>query len=221
MHATADGHIVVLHDADLDRTTNGNGPVRNLTLAQVQSLDAGFHHTAPDGSHPHRDKGIRVPTLAEVLDAHPSVPLNIEIKPDDPGIEQAVLAVLDRFGARTRTLLAAEHSSLGTRIRAAAPDVLTSFSAEEVADFVGRVRENRWDDYEAPAIALQVPVSYNGIDIVTEASLKAAHERNLEVHVWTINEPVQMHSLLALGIDGLMTDLPAVAMEVLRRRRLR
>lgn len=195
--------------------------MKNLTLAQVQSLDAGHHHRAPDGSHPHRGKGIRIPTLHEVLAAHPGVPLNIEVKQDEPAIEQAVLEVIDRHGARTRTLLAAEHAKIGHRIRAAAPDVLTSFSAEEVVEFVGRLREDRWEGYVPPGIALQVPPAWEGVEIVTEPFLKAAHDLKLEVHVWTINEPVEMHRLLALGVDGLMTDLPAAAMEVLRRRRLR
>lgn len=211
----------MLHDADVDRTTNGSGPVREMTLAQLQALDAGWHHRAPDGSHPHRGKGIVVPTLDALLAAHPGVPLNIEIKQDEPAIEDAVLAVLDRHGARPQTLLAAEHARIGTRMRAAAPDMLTSFSAEEVADFVGRLRESRWDGYVPPAIALQVPAAWNGIEIVTEPFLEAAHRLELEVHVWTVNEPVEMHRLLALGVDGIMTDLPAVAMEVLRRRRLR
>ncbi|MCW5889846.1 MAG: glycerophosphodiester phosphodiesterase [bacterium] len=221
MHATSDGHVVVLHDPDVDRTTDGSGPVRTMTLAQLQALDAGWQHRAPDGSHPHRGKGIVVPTLDALLAAHPGVPLNIEIKQDEPAIEAAVLAVLDRHGARRQTLLAAEHSRIGTRIRAAAPDMLTSFSAEEVADFVGRLRENRWEGYVPPAVALQVPPAWDGMEIVTTPFLEAAHRFELEVHVWTVNQPVEMHRLLELGVDGLITDLPAVAMEVMRRRRLR
>jgi glycerophosphoryl diester phosphodiesterase len=221
VHGTADGHVVVLHDAVLDRTTDGTGPVRLRTLAEVQALDAGVHFVGPDGGHPWRGRGVRVPRLDELLAAHPDVPLNIEVKQEDPPIEEAVLAALDRHGARGRTLLAAEHASIMTRIRAAAPDVLTSCSAAEAAEFVFRLRDGTLDAWTSPAVALQVPPRYQDVDIVTADSVAAAHRLGLEVHVWTINAAAEMESLLDLGVDALMTDLPAVAMDVLRRRGLR
>lgn len=221
MHATADGHVVVLHDAALDRTTDGAGPVRTRTLAEVRALDAGARFTSPDGGHPWRDRGIRVPTLEELLAAHPDVPLNIEIKQDDPAIELQVLEVLDRHGARDRTLLAAEQATIMARIRAAAPDVLTSCSAAEAAEFVFRLRDGELAGWDVPAVALQVPPRYQDIEIVTAESVAAAHRLGLEVHVWTINDPDEMERLLALGVDAIMTDLPALALDVLRRRGLR
>lgn len=221
MHGTADGHVVVLHDPVLDRTTDGAGPVRLRSLAEVQALDAGFGFTAADGSHAWRGRGLRIPTLDELLVAQPGVPLNIEVKQQEPPIEDAVLAVLDRHGAREGALLAAEHASIMTRIRAAAPDVLTSCSATEAAEFVFRLRDGTLAEWSSPAVALQVPARYQDIDVVTAESVAAAHRLGLEVHVWTINDPAEMESLLDLGVDALMTDLPAVAMDVLRRRGLR
>lgn len=221
VHATADGHVVVLHDAALDRTTDGAGPVRARTLAEVRALDAGAQFMAPDGRHPWRGRDVRVPTLAELLVAHPDVPLNIEIKQDDPAIEDAVLRVLDQHGARERTLLAAEHASIMSRIRAAAPDVLTSCSAAEAAEFVFRLHDGQLAGWWSPAVALQVPPRYQDIEIVTAESVAAAHELGLEVHVWTINTAEEIDRLLALGVDGIMTDLPGLAIDVLRRRGLR
>jgi glycerophosphoryl diester phosphodiesterase len=221
VHATADGHVVVLHDPTLERTTDGAGPVRERALADVQRLDAGYAFTAADGTHPHRGRGIRVPTLDAVLAAHPRVPLNIEIKQDDPPIEHAVLRVLDRHGARERTILAAEHQPIMDRIRSAAPEVATSFTAEEVADFVFRLRDGRLADWTPPGVALQVPPSFGDVAIVTAESVTAAHARGVEVHVWTINDPAEIDALLDLGADGIMTDLPDVAAAVFRRRGLR
>lgn len=218
VHATADGHVVVLHDPVVDRTTDGTGEVRRLPLAALRRLDAGHRFRAADGTFPFRGRGITVPTLDELLAAHPGVPLNIEIKQDDPPIEAAVLAVLDRHGARESTLLAAEHAHIMHRIRAAAPDVVTSFSAQEVGEFVFRLRDGRLADYRPAGVALQVPPSFEGTAIVTAESVAAAHRLGLEVHVWTINDPGEMEALLDLGVDALMTDLPAVAAAVLRRR---
>ena len=197
----------MIHDDTVDRTTDGTGPVRSLTLAQLQRLDAGH--------------GFRVPTLAALLEAVPDAPLNVEIKQDDPPIEAAVLATLDRFGARERTLLAAEHAHIMHRIRAAAPDVPTSFSAPEVADFVFRVRDANFSKYDPPGIALQVPPTYGDTPIITPDFVTAAHRFGLEVHAWTINDAKEVETLLELGVDGIMTDFPDVALEVFRRRNLR
>jgi len=218
VHATADGHVVVLHDATLDRTTNGTGTVRSITLADLRRLDAGFRFSGPGGGHPYRGQGIRVPTLTELLAAHPDVALNIEVKQDDPPIVAAVLADLDRHAARARTLLAAEHHHIMERIRAEAPDMLTSASTADVADFVLRLRDGRLGDYRPVAVALQVPPEYGGTAIVMAESIAAAHRFGLEVHVWTINEEVQMEHLLDLGVDALMTDFPARGAAVFGRR---
>jgi glycerophosphoryl diester phosphodiesterase len=212
---------VILHDPLLERTTEGAGAVRERTLAEVQALDAGYHFTAPDGGHPWRGRGVRVPTLDELLAAHPGAPLNIEVKQDEPAIEAAVLAALDRHRARDRTLLAAEHAPIMSRIRAAAPDMLTSCSAAEVADFVFRLRDGQLEGWAAPGFALQVPPSYEGISIVTAESVAAAHRHGLEVHVWTIDDPAEMDALLDLGVDGIMTNRPALGVDVFRRRGLR
>jgi glycerophosphoryl diester phosphodiesterase len=221
VHASADGAVVVIHDETLERTTDGAGPVRSLPLAALERLDAGHRFRAPDGTHPYRARGLRIPTLARLLEAFPDVPLNIEIKQDDPPIEDAVLATLDRFAARERTLLAAEDGVIMGRIRATATDVVTSFSAPEVADFVFRVRDGRLAGYTPPGVALQVPPAFGGTPIVTPELMAAAHGLGLEVHAWTINDEPEMERLLDLGVDGIMTDFPARAVSVLCRRGLR
>ena len=207
MHASADGVVVVIHDADLERTTDGQGPVRSQPFRALRLLDAG--------------RGERIPSLEELLVAHPGVPLNIEIKQDDPPIEAAVLDVLDRHGARESTLLAAEHARIMERIRRAAPDVLTSHSAAEVAEFVSRLREGRLAGYRPPGVAWQVPPAYLGTPIVTPEFVAAAHDLGTEVHVWTINDAAEMSRLLDLEVDAIMTDVPALGCRVLRERGLR
>src|SRR5262249_24525724 len=129
--------------------------------------------------------------------------------------------VLDRFGARSRTLLAAEEGSIMVRIRAAAPDVLTSFSAPEVAELVGRHRAQDLEGYHPPGIALQIPPSFGDVELITAESVAAAPRLGLEIHAWTINDEREMESLLALGVDGIMTDFPGRATTVLRRLGLR
>ena len=106
------------------------------------------------------------------------------------------------------------------RIRAAAPDVITSFSAADVLEFVAA-----WHggdrSYRPPGMALQIPPSFEGIPLVTAESVALAHALELEVHVWTIDDPGEMAALLDLGVDALMTDVPPLAARLLRERGLR
>ena len=221
VHATRDGHVVVLHDPTVDRTTDGSGLVREMTLAELHRLDAGARFAGEGGDFPFRGRGVRVPTLASVLEAFPGVPLNIEIKQDVPAIEHEVLSVLDRFDARAQVLLAAEEASIMARIRAAAPDVLTGFSAADVLEFVTAWHGGTLAAYHPPGVALQIPPSFGDVQLVTAESVAIAHGMGLEVHVWTIDDPDEMAALLALGVDALMTDVPPVAARLLRERGLR
>lgn len=215
VHASADGEVVVFHDDTLDRTTDGAGPVRSLSLAQIRALDAGYGFLAPDGSHPFRGRGHRVPTFAEVLEAFPEVPLNVEIKADDAALVDAVRGLLERFGAMERVLLAAESGAVMDKIRARIPGVVTGMSLPEVLEFMGSAG---LPGYRPRGRALQVPVSYAGVPIVTGHFLAAARALALEVHVWVIDEEAEMEALLDLGVDGIMTDFPERGARVLGRR---
>ena len=162
-----------------------------------------------------------MPSLDEVCAAFPDVPLNIEVKQRAPAIVERVLATLDAHGARDRALLAAEHHDIMETIRAAAPDVLTSFSAHEVADFVARFEAGRWSDYRPAGVALQVPPSFGEVTIVSADTVDAAHRLGLEVHVWTINDPAAVTALLALGCDAIMTDVPHLTATAIAAARAR
>ena len=221
VHATRDGEVVVIHDPSVDRTSDGSGPVKEMSLAELKRLDAGYRFVAPGAGTTFRGRDVRVPTLAELLAAFPDVPLNIEIKQEDPPIEPAVLHVLDRFAARARTLLAAEEATIMGRIRAAAPDMLTSFSALDVAEFVQRHRTLDFAGYRPPGIALQIPPSFGDTELITAGTVAAAHALGLEVHAWTINEEQEIETLIGLGVDGIMSDFPARAAAVLHRHGLR
>lgn len=220
VHGTADGEIVVLHDPTLERTTDGAGAVSGLRFAEVAALDAGFHFT-PDGgrTHPFRGSGVRVPRLAELVREFPDVPLNIEIKQETPSIVDAVVALLR--AARTTVVLAAEQDVIMTAIRRAAPDIATSLAAGEVATFMGALQQGVAPTLPAGAVALQIPPRFWGVELVTRETVAAAHALGAEVHVWTINDTAEMRRLLALGCDGIISDLPADARAVVDAERPR
>lgn len=107
------------------------------------------------------------------------------------------------------------------RIRAVAPDVLTSFSAADVLEFVTAWHGGTLDAYRPPGIALQIPPSFGETQLVTAESVAIAHGMGLEMHVWTIDDPAEMAALLDLGVDAIMTDVPPLAASLLRERGLR
>ncbi|OFV89473.1 MAG: hypothetical protein A3J75_00075 [Acidobacteria bacterium RBG_16_68_9] len=220
VRSTRNGTIIVLHDASLERTTNGEGPVLEHSDEQLDRLDAGYRFTH-DGAHfPYRGQGVRIPTLESVLRAFPHHAFNIEIKQEQPSIVREVVDLLIATDTAERTLLAAEHDSIMQAIRAATSDrIPTGISAGEVADFIGRTTRDDWDGYRPPGRALQIPPSYEGIELVTPSSITAAHRLGIEVHVWTINDAAEIERLLDLGVDGIMSDLPGLVVAAMERRR--
>jgi glycerophosphoryl diester phosphodiesterase len=216
VHATRDGVVVVIHDETLERTTNGEGAVRELDFAEVRRFDAGFQFET-GGAHPFRGRGVRVPSLEEVLESFPSIPLNIEVKQGDPPIEAIVVDLLDRHRALDRVLLAAEDDRTMSRIREHAPGVATSASYGEARDFFERCFTDRLGDYAPVARALQIPARAADVELVVPETVEAAHRCGLEMHVWTINDEPEMTRLLELGVDGVMSDYPGRLAAIVRR----
>lgn len=218
VHAAQDGHVVVFHDDTLERTTNGLGPVGEYALAALQQLDAGYRFSPDDGqTRPFRASDVVIPSLEEVLSGFPQVRFTVEIKQSAPPIEEAVIAVVNACGRAGDVVLASKEDAVLARARKLAPDIATSCGYQEIADFIQRVATGRLDDYRPPGQALQIPPDYEGIPLVTEATLAVAHRFGLEMHVWTINEPDEIRRLLDLGVDGVMSDFPGRLLEAADR----
>lgn len=208
-HATADGELVVLHDADLARTTDAEGPVSARTFAELERIDAG-HRFSPDGGRtfPFRGKGVRIPRLVEIIAAFPDARINLEVKQAEPSIAEEVVRAVRRAGAERRVLLAAEDEALLAKLRALDPGTALGSSLEDVVEFVRAGAEGRLDRHRPRGHALQIPPVALGRPLVTPELLAGARHHGVLVHVWTINEPAEMRRLLALGCDGIMSDFP-------------
>ncbi len=221
VHMTRDGEIVVIHDATVDRTTDGSGAVAGMALDELRSLDAGYRFS-PDGgrTHPYRGRGLRVPVLAEVYEEFPESYVNIDIKEAQPDVEEAVLRVIRDAGAEERTLVVSDDHAVVRRFRRVSGGwISTGASRLEIGAFYVLCRL-RLEWLVRPAYdALQVPVEHEGITLVTPRFLEAAHSRGVRVDVWTINEPGEMRRLLDLGVDVIMTDHPETLADVLEVRR--
>jgi len=216
LHASADGELIVIHDPTLDRTTNGTGPVESRTLADLQRVDAGYRFTADDGeTFPFRDQDVRIPTLDEAMDAIGDLPAILEVKsaaagrrlaewlPGRPELERIIVGGFDAdevgpAGAAARWRCAYQTDLLG---------------------FVlwGKLGVSRHlpDDLTAA----MVPVRKGAVRIVTRGFVRRMHAQGKGVFVWTVNRPDEMRRLLDIGVDGLISDYPAVLRRVVEERR--
>jgi glycerophosphoryl diester phosphodiesterase len=204
----------------VDRTTSGSGVLATTTLEALRGMDAGYGFSLDEGlTYPYRGKSFGVPTLAEVLEAFPDVAINIDIKEIQYGNEAAVLEVLRRAGAEKRTLVASKYHAAVRRVRKlSGGSVATGASRREVGIFYLlsklRLEGLLTPDYDA----LQVPVYYGLMALVMRRFVEAAHARGVRVDAWTVNDPAEMHRLLDLGVDVIMTDLPETLAGVLAER---
>lgn len=207
LHLTADGRLVCFHDPTVDRTTDGRGPVGSHTLAELRRLDAGYRHRL-DGRFPFRGKGLRIPTLGEVLATFPEVGLVVDVKED--GLEEPLCELLARMDAWHRVivggfsdlrLLKMRRMSEGRALISAGP---ASVRAWWLGSRIG-LGGPTWFS------ALQIPTSSNGLQVADRRLVAAAHDRGVAVHVWTVNQPAEMDRLWAIGVDGIITDRADVA----------
>jgi len=219
LRATADGVLVVVHDATVDRTTDGQGRVDTLSLSALQKLDAGYRWS-PDGgrSHPFRGTGVRVPTLAEVLAGFPRLRMVVEIKPADPALAVTACERIRRSGMTQRVLVASMHGAVLEAFRAACPEVATSMGPGEARLFYFASLVHLSAALSPAAQALQIPYALGERVLATAGLAAAARARNLKLHVWTVNEETRMRRALALGIDGIMTDRPDRLLQLIGRR---
>ena len=216
---SADNQVVVFHDETLERTTNGSGKVRDLTLNELKQLDAGYHFTSDDGAtYPFRDQGVIIPTLVEVYAAFPAHLINIDIKDPLPEAAERLVEVIEEAGATDRTIVGSFHSDILTQFRNLAPNVATAASEGETRTFylfnlvgLGRLHRPLGDVY-------QIPTAAGPAQLATPRFISNAHRLNQAVHYWTIDDPDEMRRLLEMGADGIITDRPDLAVEVFQNR---
>jgi glycerophosphoryl diester phosphodiesterase len=208
-HLTSDGAVVLIHDATVERTTDGAGRIGEMTLAGLKKLDAG-HRWSPDGGRtfPHRGRGLTVPTLAEAFALTGGLRFNIEPKQDSDELVNSLCAAIREHRMSERVVVASFRQSTLEKFRRACPEVATSASTSEASSFLAMYKAGLADSYSPPMQALQVPEYAAGMHVLTADFVAAAHGRNLQVHAWTVNGVEDMRRLIGVGVDGIMTDYP-------------
>jgi glycerophosphoryl diester phosphodiesterase len=202
VHATRDGVLVVHHDATLRRVAGHPGVLRALDWSDLADV---------------RVRGReRLPRLEEVLEAEPTLRFNVDIK--SPGSLRPMLALLERDDVAERVAVASTDEGRLRAVRQQFGDrVVTGVSARAALSLRTRSVLPGPLARRVPVGGdlAQLPTRVGAVPVIDPATVAAAHAMGIEVHVWTIDRPSEMHRLLDLGVDGLMTDRPDLLREVL------
>lgn len=203
VHATRDGQLIAFHDDRLDRVSDGHGLVAGIDFADVaRARIAGVH---------------RIPTLADLLGAWPSLRVNIDPKSD--AAVEPLIRVLRDMRAQDRVCVGSFSSRRVAKVRAAFDGAIcTAMGPRDVLRFKAA-------SYGVPAgritaACLQVPVSTSGLSFADARMIRTAKLWNKPLHVWTIDTADEMERLLAIGVHGIMTDRPRLLRDVLKKHGL-
>jgi len=236
VHSTSDGELVVSHDATVDRTTGGAGAIAELTLAELRALDNAYWFVPgadvtpglEEEAYPYRgraphDRDFGIATLAEafaVIEEFPGVVVNLDIKQTAPQVkpyEEHLAAELEALGHADDVIVASFNDNATAAFRSFSDRVATSAGTIQTAEF-WRAAHSSEAIPDVPYVALQVPQSHSGLEVVDEVFVSAAHDRGIAVHVWTIDDTDEMEHLVDLGVDGIISDLPTALCAVLSER---
>ncbi|MFW9918957.1 MAG: glycerophosphodiester phosphodiesterase [Candidatus Thorarchaeota archaeon] len=215
---TKDDIPILFHDDSLERTTGESGTIREKSFDELKSIDLGYNFTPDDGkSYPYRGQGLTVVSLKEAFKAFPKTWFNLDIKDEDIDAPEILASVIKECDRKHRVIVGSFHDTQAYRFRKIMPEVITSACPSEVTRFVFalKMRVLRLFSKGCPYEVFQVPMKYGRISVVDERFIKAAHDRNTAVHVWTVNERELMEHLINLGVDGIFTDRPALLKDVL------
>ena len=208
VHMTADGAIVVSHDANTARMAGVALELRRAELAEVKRLDVGYGFVDGAGARPFLGKGYRIPTFEEVLAEFPDVVINVDLKQSRPSIVAPLLALLRRAGAEERAQLASYSLATLLEVRARGYRGTTALSRTEV---FGLLLLPRQLITRLPLVgsAAQLPPRAGPLNLSRPELIAKCHELGMRVDFWTVNDPEQARRLLESGADGIMSDDPA------------
>ncbi|RLE58444.1 MAG: glycerophosphodiester phosphodiesterase [Thermoprotei archaeon] len=187
---TKDGIMVLMHDETVDRTTNGEGKVSELTLAEIKCLEAG--------------KGERVPTLFEVFELlkERNVILLVELK--EIGYEEEVVSMIKDFNMLNRVYITSFHKSALNRVVEIEPNMKTGliFSSNTLRNM--KIAEK-----------LNVDVIVPKYQLVNRNFLRSCRRLGFKVFVWTVNRAIDVVKFYRLGVDGIVTDYPCMVKRII------
>lgn len=195
-----DGIPVIIHDATLERTTNGKKYVCQRTLSELQKLDAG--------------KGFCIPTLEAILREFTTQGLAVEIKERSADLTRRVVALIQKYQAQNRCIVGSKYDVVSKTMKQY-PEIKRFLSRNEfIFHYLDYKRGNKKIISDAQAVA-SMPLKACGWELDHQAFINYLHQRSIQVFYWTVNDPAVMRELARKGADGMITDNPELAVQTL------
>lgn len=213
-HITKDGHLVVSHDATVNRTTNGVGWINKMTLKEVQSLDAGYNFIDNKGQYSYRDQGVYIPTVAEVFKVYPDMRHLIEIKDtNDVALYETAIQelwhLIQEYQMGDNVMVGSFNHDIIERFEAVTWGKIPIGAGEEEVRQFATLHIPYLNGLAGSNVdSLQLPTAAEGFDLTTPNMIKSAKERNMSLYYWTINDEETMRALIDKGVDGIISDYP-------------
>ncbi len=212
VHATKDGEIVVAHDSTVERCTEAEGAIAELTFCELSKLDAAFRFK-PSSGFPLRGFGVRIPRFVEVLRAFPGVRLNVELK--DEAALPGFVALVKEEKAMNRICGGSEFDAVAISLAEAMPELCLFYPADALASFILPVLADEPPTDDERFTVLDMPLIWQGLKLFEPRIRDAAAARGKWINVWTVDDPRLMREAIADGVGGIMTDRPDLLRDVL------
>ncbi|MCC5889217.1 MAG: glycerophosphodiester phosphodiesterase [Alkalibacterium sp.] len=218
---TSDGELVAIHDDTVDRTTDGSGRVNDMSLEEIQALDAGYHFENEEGEANFRDNSVIVPSVEEIFQEFGHMRQLIELKAtNDPDryeeMIQEMWRLIEEYEVHDTVLIASFDHEINLRFDEVADGTVAIGAGEqETRDFVMKHKAFANALYTPTADAFQLPTEQEGFNLADWKLIRGAEQRGMEVYYWTINDEETMRELIDLGAHGIMTDDTELLTEIL------
>ncbi|GEL78531.1 glycerophosphodiester phosphodiesterase [Tenuibacillus multivorans] len=227
IHITKDGHLVLMHDPSVDRTTDGSGLVSEFTLEEFLMLDAGFHFLDINGEYSFRGLGVYKPTLREVFERYPNMKYMLEIKHTNPPelydeIAAKLWELIKEFNMHDRVMVASFDQEVIDQFNQLANGRVALGTGEQSAfNFVITHKLFARNLFRPTGHALQLPLKNRYFQFLSEDIIEGAQRLGMDVHYWTVNDEESMRKLIDAGVDGIITDRPDLLIDILEEKGLR
>ncbi|WP_413303074.1 glycerophosphodiester phosphodiesterase [Bacillus sp. 1P10SD] len=224
LHITKDGYLVAIHDPTVDRTTDGHGKVADMTLKEIQKLDAGYQFKDLKGNYSYRGKGVYIPTAEEMFQTFGDLRIEMEIKDDNPSerteeMAAKLWALIEKYHMEDKILVASfDQDILDTFNKYAKDRVATCGGKQEVTKFVVFHKFFLRNLYQPETDSFQIPTTDSGFDLTDQKLINGAHRRGQGISYWTIDDPKEMKKLLDAGADGILTNRPDLLLKIVAEK---
>jgi len=219
---TKDEEIIVFHDATVDRTTEGYGSVSEMTLAEINALNHGYQFEDLTGAFPYREQKVDVVTLRELLESYPNMLINIDIKDAPDTYEGSLMPsklwrLIEELGVEDRVVVTSFYGEQIDRFNLYAQNQVALGAGEsDVRKAFASFSSQFGHLYHPKVDVFQIPPKSGVVSLDSPKFIQFLSNLNIPVHYWTINDLVTMNKLIHNGAQGIITDRPDIAVELLQ-----